>query len=141
MKINKTHHIRKKGPGVGKLRKNPWVGNIENKTLRNKNFRKVIHTGRHEQLVLMSLKPREDIGDEVHPHTDQFIRIERGKGKVIFNEKETHRLKSGSATVITAGTYHNIINTSKDKPMKIYTVYAPPHHPPHRINKNKPKGD
>jgi mannose-6-phosphate isomerase-like protein (cupin superfamily) len=119
-------------------RKLPWVGNIEKGTLNNKDFRHVIHTGEHEQLVFMSLKPGEDIGDEVHPHTDQFIRVESGTGKVIFNEKETHPLNNGDATVITAGNYHNIINTSKKKPLKLYTVYAPPHHPANRINKNKP---
>jgi mannose-6-phosphate isomerase-like protein (cupin superfamily) len=120
---------------------NPWVGNIEKETLDNENFRKVIHTGDHEQLVFMSLKPKEDIGDEVHPETDQFIRVESGKGKIIFNEEETRKLNSGDATIITAGNYHNIINTSDKKPLKLYTVYAPPKHKPGIIQKNKLKND
>jgi len=119
----------------------PWVGNIEKETLDNNNFRKVIATGKKEQLVLMSLKPGEDIGDEVHPDTDQFIRVEEGTGKAVFNEKESHKLNNKDATVITAGTFHNIINTSKKKPLKLYTVYAPPHHKPGIIQKNKPGKD
>jgi mannose-6-phosphate isomerase-like protein (cupin superfamily) len=121
--------------------KGPWVGDIEKETLDNENFRKVVHTGDHEQLVFMKLKPSEDIGDEVHPHTDQFIRVEEGKGKVIFNEKNAHPLNNGDATVITAGTWHNIINASDKKPLKLYTVYAPPHHKPGTIQKDKPTGD
>lgn len=123
------------------LRVIPWIGNIESKTLKNNDYRRVIETGQNEQLVLMSLKPGEAIGDEIHPHTDQFIRVEKGRGKAVFNENKKYPIKDGSAMVITAGTYHNIINTSKKKPLKLYTVYSPPHHPPKTLQRNKPLHD
>ena len=144
MVVVKTHLRRSKHRKVvihRHVRRNPWVGSLEKETLANDNFRKVVHTGLHEQLVFMSLKPGEAIGDEVHPSTDQFIRVESGKGKVVFNEKESHKLDNGDATIITAGNWHNIINTSKNKPLKLYTVYAPPHHKPGTIQKNKPMED
>ena len=113
-----------------------FVGDIEKLTLTNNNFRKVIYTGQHAQLVLMSLLPNEDIGMEVHETTDQFLRIEKGEGKVIMN-KEEHLLKDGSAIIVPAGTHHNIINTSSTNPMKLYTVYSPSHHKDGTIHKTK----
>lgn len=113
-----------------------YVGNIEELTLSNNNFRKVIYTGQHAQLVLMSLKPNEDIGMEVHPTTDQFLRIEKGEGKVLMNGEE-HLIKDGSAIIVPAGTQHNVINTSSDNPLKLYTVYSPPHHRDGTIHKTK----
>ena len=104
-----------------------YVDNIEEKTLQNENFREVLFTAQHSQLVLMSLLPSEDIGMEVHEIVDQFLRIEEGEGKVILNGEE-HELKDGSAIVVPAGVQHNIINTSPDKKMKLYTVYSPAHH-------------
>jgi len=105
---------------------NGYVVNIEKESLDNGNFRKVLYTTKNCQLVVMSLKPGEDIGMEVH-HLDQFIRIESGTGKTVLNGKE-HELMDGYAVVVPAGTEHNIINTSKDREMKLYTVYAPPNH-------------
>lgn len=113
-----------------------FVENIEQLTLANDNFRKVIYTGQHAQLVLMSLLPNEDIGMEIHETTDQFLRIEKGQGKCILNGEE-HEIKDGSAIVVPAGTEHNIINTSATQPMKIYTVYSPPHHKKGTIHKTK----
>lgn len=100
--------------------------NIERETLENKNFRKVLYTAKNSQLVVMSLLPKEEIGAETH-QLDQFIRIERGKGMAILNGKE-YELSDGFAVVISAGTEHNIINTSETEEMKLYTVYSPPNH-------------
>lgn len=104
---------------------NGYVVNLEQETLRNDSFRKVLYTAQHSQLVLMSLLPGEDIGEETHT-LDQFIRIDSGSGKTVLNGVE-HELSNGFAIVIPAGVKHNIINTS-DKPMKLYTVYSPPEH-------------
>jgi len=105
---------------------NGFVTNIEEDTVNNQNFRKVLYTSKYSQLVLMSLKPKEEIGMETHG-VDQFFRIEEGNGEVILNG-EKHPIKSGSAMVIPAGTKHNVINTSKTEALKIYTIYSPPHH-------------
>lgn len=115
----------------------PFVGDIEKLTLKNNYFRKVIFTGKHAQLVLMSLKPKEEIGNEVHHHVDQFFRLEGGEAKFVFNGKEKHIVKNGDAVVVPAGTYHNIINNSKTKKLKLYTIYSPPNHPPRTIHKTK----
>jgi len=101
--------------------------NIEKDTLENKFFRKVIYTSEYMQLVLMSLKPREDIGMEVHLENDQFFRVEQGKGKCIINGNE-YELEDGSVIVVPAGAEHNVINTSDTEELKLYTIYAPPHH-------------
>jgi len=103
-----------------------YVTNIENDSLENPNFRKVLYTAKNSQLVLMSLKPKEEIGAEVHT-LDQFIRIEKGTGKAVLDGAE-HPLEDGSAVVIPAGTNHNIINTSDSEEMKLYTIYSPPEH-------------
>ena len=110
--------------------------NIEEKTLQNENFRQVLYTAQHSQLVLMSLLPSEEIGLEVHEIVDQFIRIESGEGKVILGGEE-HMLQDGSAIVIPAGTEHNIINTSPEKQLKLYTIYSPAHHKDGIIHKTK----
>lgn len=104
-----------------------FVGNIEELTLNNTNFRQVLFTSQHVQLVVMSLKPSEDIGTEVHSTTDQFLRIEKGEGKVVINGEE-QAIKDGSAIIIPAGAEHNVINTSSAAPLKLYTIYSPPHH-------------
>lgn len=103
-----------------------YVANIEGETLNNKNFRKVLYTAPNSQLVVMSLKPGEDIGEETH-NLDQFIRIEAGEGKAILNGEE-YEVKDDWAIVIPAGTKHNVVNTSEDKDMKLYTIYSPPEH-------------
>lgn len=103
-----------------------YVANLEQLALKNSDFRRVLYTARHCQLVLMSLKPGEDIGEEVHT-LDQFLRVEEGTGLALLNGVE-HDLSGGSAVVVPAGTRHNIINTSTSLAMKLYTVYAPPEH-------------
>lgn len=107
--------------------KKGYVDNIEKLTLENDNFRKVLYTGAHCQLVLMSLKPSEDIGMEVHDTVDQFFRIEKGSGKVIIDGVE-HEISDGSAIIIPAGTQHNLINTSTTEFLRLYTVYSPANH-------------
>jgi len=102
-------------------------GNIEKDTLENKKFRKVLYTGKHSQLVLMSLCPKEDIGMETHPENDQFFRFESGQGKVIVDGNE-YEVGDGVAIIVPAGAKHNIINTSDSKELKLYTIYSPAHH-------------
>ena len=99
-----------------------YVGAIEKQTLENTYFRQVLFTAKHTQLVVMCLRPGEDIGDEVHPNVDQFFRIEQGEAKFVFNEKETHLVHDGDAVVVPAGTYHNVVNTSKTALLKLYTI-------------------
>ena len=113
---------------------------IEKKTEKNDYFREVLFTGPHSQLVVMSLNVGEDIGLETHPDTDQFIRIEEGKGKAVLDGEE-FELEDGSAIVIPAGTQHNVINTSSKKAMKLYTVYTPPEHPDGTIHKTKAEAE
>lgn len=118
-----------------------YVGAIETETLKNRYFREVLFTGKHAQLVVMCLQPGEEIGDEVHPDTDQFFRIEQGEAKFIFNEKEEHIVRSGEAVVVPAGTFHNVINTSKVAQLKLYTVYSPPNHPAGTVHATKAEAD
>jgi mannose-6-phosphate isomerase-like protein (cupin superfamily) len=113
-----------------------FVGNIEEKTIANSFFREVVFTGAHSQLVVMSLLPNEEIGSEVHPHIDQFLRIEKGEGKVVMNGEE-HLVKDGDAIVVPAGTQHNVINVSPTNELKLYTIYSPPQHPDGTIHKTK----
>ena len=103
-----------------------YVTNIEKDSLENKNFRKVLYTAKNSQLVVMSLLPKEEIGEEVH-ELDQFIRVEKGQGKTILNDVE-HELADGFAVVVPAGTKHNVVNTSETEEMKLYTIYYPPNH-------------
>jgi mannose-6-phosphate isomerase-like protein (cupin superfamily) len=104
-----------------------FSSNIEKSTMENDKFRKVLYTGKHSQLVLMCLKPKEEIGMEVHADNDQFFRFEKGKGKCIIDGHE-YELKDGSAILVPAGARHNIINTSSTESLKLYTIYSPPHH-------------
>ena len=113
-----------------------FVGNIEEKTLTNNNFRQVLFTGVNSQLVVMNLRPGEEIGMEVHPNVDQFFRFEQGEGKVIINSEESV-VGNGSAVVVPAGAQHNIINTSTEKELKLYTIYSPPNHPDGTIHATK----
>ena len=101
--------------------------NIEKDTLENRNFRKVLYTGKHSQLVLMSLRPKEEIGMETHTENDQFFRFEAGQGKVIIDGNE-YEVGDGVAIIVPAGAKHNIINISDSKELKLYTIYSPAHH-------------
>ena len=104
-----------------------FTTNIETDTVNNTNFRQVLYTGKHSQLVLMSLIPNEEIGMEVHPDNDQFFRFESGEGKCIVDGFESP-VQDGDAVIVPAGAMHNIINTSATKPLKLYTLYSPAHH-------------
>lgn len=113
-----------------------YVTNIEQATLENEYFRRVLYTAKNCQLVVMSLRPGEDIGEEVHDDVDQFIRCESGSGKTVIDGAE-HDFSDAFAVIIPAGTRHNIINTSADEPMKLYTLYSPPHHKDGTIHETK----
>lgn len=102
-----------------------YISNIEKLSVENNNFRKVLYTDKNSQLVLMSLTAGEEIGEEIHDVT-QFFRIEKGTGAAVLNGT-SHELADGSVVVVPAGTKHNIINTGSE-PMKLYTLYMPPHH-------------
>ncbi len=104
-----------------------YIGPIEKLTLENENFRQVLYTGKHSQLVLMSLKPLEEIGLEVHSDVDQFFRIEKGQGKVIIDGVE-HLVTDGDAIIVPAGSEHNVINVSESEFLKLYTIYSPANH-------------
>jgi mannose-6-phosphate isomerase-like protein (cupin superfamily) len=116
-----------------------FISNIEEATVSNNNFRKVLYTGKNSQLVLMSLNPGEDIGEEVHKDTDQFFRVDAGSGEVIINGKRTE-IKNGSAIVIPQGAKHNVINTGKED-LKLYSIYSPPHHADGTIHKTKKEAE
>ncbi len=104
-----------------------FKSNIEKDTLENTNFRKVVYTAKHLQLVLMSLKGGEEIGEETHQDTDQFFRFESGTGKCIIDDTE-YLVKNGDAIVVPSGAKHNVINTDSKRELKMYTLYAPPNH-------------
>ncbi|MBU0591126.1 cupin domain-containing protein [Candidatus Micrarchaeota archaeon] len=101
--------------------------NLEENTKNNTDFRRVLYTGKHSQLVLMNLKPGEEIGAEVHGHLDQFFRFEAGEGMVIIDGVE-HKVVDGDAVIVPAGANHNVINTSDSSELKFYTLYSPPEH-------------
>lgn len=103
-----------------------FIGPIEDWTESNQNFRQVLYTGHNMQLVVMSIPPGEEIGDEVHPQTDQFFRVESGTGEIVMNGEKTV-IESDIAMLVPAGTRHNIRNTGR-KPLQLYTLYAPPQH-------------
>jgi mannose-6-phosphate isomerase-like protein (cupin superfamily) len=129
---NATHsgmHPKKEAP------MDHYLIDIEEATVKNDNFRKVLFTATNSQLVLMSLKPGEDIGAETHD-LDQFIRVEAGYGTAQLNGKD-HPIQDGSALVIPAGTLHNILNSGKDEPLKLYTIYSPPEHKDGRVHRTK----
>lgn len=116
-----------------------YVANIEELSLQNEYFRNVLYTDARLQLVVMSLLPNEDIGEEVH-QLDQFIRVEQGTGKSVLDGVE-HDLADGSVVIIPAGVRHNIINTSDSVPMKLYTLYAPPNHKEGTVHKTKAEAE
>jgi mannose-6-phosphate isomerase-like protein (cupin superfamily) len=118
-----------------------FVGGIEKLTEKNSYFRQVLYTGKYAQLVVMSLKPGEEIGNEVHKTVDQFFRIEEGEAKFVFNGKEEHSVHAGDAVVVPAGTFHNVINTSSTEALKLYTIYSPPNHPDGTVHKTKAEAE
>jgi mannose-6-phosphate isomerase-like protein (cupin superfamily) len=113
--------------------------NIENETLENTNFRKVIFTGKYQQLVVMCLKPNEEIGTEIHDTVDQFFRVEQGQAKVLTNGEE-FTVGEDDVFIVTAGKQHNVIN-SGSVDLKLYTIYAPPNHPDGTIHSTKAEAD
>jgi mannose-6-phosphate isomerase-like protein (cupin superfamily) len=116
-----------------------YVINIELASKKNEYFRNVLYTAKNSQLVVMSLKPGEEIGEEIH-QLDQFIRCEQGTGKAVLDGKE-HSISDGFAIVVPAGAKHNIINTSTDVSMKLYTVYSPPNHKDGTIHETKEQAE
>lgn len=120
--------------------KKGYRGDIEKLTLENEDFRHVLYTGEHSQLVLMSLLPNEEIGLEVHPDNDQFFRFEKGEGRVVINET-WHEVKDGVAIIVPSGSKHNVINTSKTEKLKFYTIYSPAHHKDGIVRKTKKEAE
>lgn len=117
-----------------------YKGNIEKDTLANENFRKVEYTAKHSQLVFMSLRVGEDIGEEVHPDNDQFLRFEGGKGRVEIDDAK-YEVEDGDAVIVPAGARHNVINISDSEELKIYTIYSPPHHKDGIVQKTKAEAE
>ena len=122
-----------------------WVADIERATLDNENFRTVLWTGEHSQLTVMRIAAGEDIGLEVHPDHDQFIRIEEGKGRAELGPSEdevaeTHDVEADWAIVVPAGTWHNVVNTG-DGDLKLYSLYSPPEHPPNTVHRTKAEAE
>ena len=114
--------------------------NIERETLENGNYRKVLYTAKHCQLVLMSLNPGEEIGMEMHPDNDQFFRFEQGEGKCVIDGNE-YEVKDGSVIIVPAGAEHNVINTSSDIELRLYTIYSPAHHKDGVVRATKAEAD
>jgi mannose-6-phosphate isomerase-like protein (cupin superfamily) len=122
-----------------------WVGNVEEATLANTNFRTVVFTGANIQLTVMRLGPGEEIGVEMHDHLDQFLRIEQGSARVTFGPSadhvdEEHEVEDDWAVVVPGGTWHNVINTGAGD-LKLYSIYAPPEHPPETVHRTKEEAD
>lgn len=122
-----------------------WVGNVEEATLENTNFRTVLFTGGNLQLTAMRLGPGEEIGVEMHDHLDQFLRIEQGSARVTFGPSadqvdEEHEVTDDWAVVVPAGTWHNVVNTGAGE-LKLYSIYGPPEHPPETVHRTKEDAD
>lgn len=118
-----------------------YMGHIEKQTLQNTSFRRVLFTGEHVQLVVMCLQPGEEIGDEVHQNIDQFFRIEQGEARFVFRAGPEHLVREGDVVVVPAGTYHNVINTSKTARLKLSTLYSPPNHPEGTVHNTKAEAE
>ena len=119
------------------MRKKIFYADVEKETLLNKNYRKVVFTGKSQQFVYMSLKPLDSIHMEVHPDHDQFLRIEKGTGIAIVDGIK-YKLADGIGIIIPAGATHQIINTSNSADLKLYSIYSPPEHDPNRVDKTNP---
>ena len=113
-----------------------YFAHIEDESIKNNNFRKVLYTGKFSQLVVMSILPGEEIGEEVHDHVDQFFRFEVGEGKAILDGEEI-AFNADDVVIIPAGVRHNIINTSASKTLKLYTIYSPANHPAGTVHATK----
>jgi mannose-6-phosphate isomerase-like protein (cupin superfamily) len=122
-----------------------WVGDIERETRENGTFRTALYTGEHTQLTLMSLPPGEDIGREAHPHLDQFLRVEQGRGRVELGQTEeqvdeAHDVEADWAVIVPAGVWHNLVNTG-DEELKLYSLYSPPEHPEGTVHRTKAEAE
>lgn len=122
-----------------------WIGDVEEATLGNEAFRTVLFTGAHVQLTVMRLAPGEEIGREAHAHLDQFIRVEQGTGRVELGVSEdavdeAHELQADWAAIIPAGVWHNVVNDGSGE-LKLYSLYAPPEHPPGTVHATKAEAD
>jgi mannose-6-phosphate isomerase-like protein (cupin superfamily) len=122
-----------------------WVGDVEKVTLDNVNFRTVVFTGEHTQLTVMRLAPGEDIGLEAHPHLDQFLRIEQGRGRAELGRSEgsideTHDVGPDWAIIVPAGIWHNVVNTGVEE-LKLYSLYSPPEHPDGTVHRTKQEAE
>ena len=122
-----------------------WVGNIEEATLKNTNFRTVLFTGQNTQLTVMRLGPGEEVGVEMHDHLDQFLRIEQGRARVTLGPSpdvvsQTHELEDDWVAIVPGGTWHNVINTG-DGELKLYSLYSPPEHPDGTVHATKADAD
>lgn len=117
-----------------------YVVDIEKETFSNEDFRRVLYTSKHQQLVVMSIVPGGEIGEEVHAEVDQFLRVEMGQGKAIIDGVE-HEVSDGFSITVPAGARHNVVNTSAEMPLKLYTVYSPPNHKDGLIHKTKAEAE
>ena len=140
MENNRSNHYMST-QGITDYGPEPFVVNIDMAAHQNRNFRTALWTGEYLQLTLMSIKVGGDIGEEMHPNLDQFIRIEEGYGVVMIGDTKDNinyqkKVNSHFAIIIPAGTWHNIINTG-DRPLKLYSIYAPPQHPYGTIHETK----
>jgi mannose-6-phosphate isomerase-like protein (cupin superfamily) len=122
-----------------------WVGNVERETKANDTFRTVVFTGEHTQLTVMRLGPGEDIGREVHPNLDQFIRIEEGQARVELGSSEDrvdeqHDVEDDWAAIVPAGVWHNVVNTGSGD-VKLYSLYSPPEHPDGTVHRTKAEAE
>ena len=122
-----------------------WIGDIEQTTLQNDNFRAVVYTGAHTQLTVMRLGPGEEIGWEAHPNLDQFLRIEQGQARVEFGRDrdkvdENHSVEDDWAIIVPAGVWHNVVNTGSGA-VKLYSLYSPPEHPDGTVHRTKAEAD
>ena len=116
-----------------------YVENIEEATVANEDFRRVLYTGKNLQLVLMTLQPGEEIGEEVHEDIDQFFRVEEGSG-TIYIDGAANAIEDDFAAIVPAGARHNVVNTG-DEPLKLYTLYGPPEHKDGTVHKDKAQAD
>jgi mannose-6-phosphate isomerase-like protein (cupin superfamily) len=116
-----------------------YVENIEEATVANEDFRRVLYTGKNLQLVLMTLKPGEEIGEEIHEDIDQFFRVEEGQG-TIYIDGNASEIEDDFAAIVPAGARHNVVNTGAE-PLKLYTLYAPPEHKHGTVHKNKDQAE